>query len=154
MNVDDSRFEAELEALLAAGRKIEAIKLYREQTGAGLAEAKAAVEALERGEEIGVSSLEKAEEVEDQLIALLRQGKKIEAVKLCRERSGLGLKEAKSLVEAMAAKHGLEAPSGGGCLGVVLLFALLIIAGAASATEPASPMRGKQVDPCPSAAEL
>jgi ribosomal protein L7/L12 len=36
----------EAEALVKAGRKIEAIKLYREMTGAGLAEAKAAVENL------------------------------------------------------------------------------------------------------------
>jgi hypothetical protein len=33
---------------LAAGRKIDAIKAYRAATGAGLAEAKAAVEALDR----------------------------------------------------------------------------------------------------------
>jgi uncharacterized protein (DUF2342 family) len=36
-----------LKQALFAGRKIEAIKLYREQTNVGLAEAKAAVEALE-----------------------------------------------------------------------------------------------------------
>jgi hypothetical protein len=35
--------------LARQGKKIEAIKLYREQTGAGLAEAKEQVEALERG---------------------------------------------------------------------------------------------------------
>jgi ribosomal protein L7/L12 len=36
---------------LEQGRKIQAIKIYREETGAGLAEAKAAVEAIagERG---------------------------------------------------------------------------------------------------------
>lgn len=34
----------EVRALAAAGKKIEAIKLYREQTGAGLAEARDAVE--------------------------------------------------------------------------------------------------------------
>ncbi len=33
---------------LAQGRKIQAIKLYRDQTGAGLKEAKDAVEAMER----------------------------------------------------------------------------------------------------------
>jgi ribosomal protein L7/L12 len=33
-------------ALVAAGRKIEAIKLYRQETGAGLKEAKAAVEGV------------------------------------------------------------------------------------------------------------
>lgn len=36
----------EAEALVRAGRKIEAIKVYRELTGTGLAEAKAAVEQL------------------------------------------------------------------------------------------------------------
>ncbi len=34
----------DIRALSAAGQKIEAIKLYRERTGVGLAEAKAAVE--------------------------------------------------------------------------------------------------------------
>jgi ribosomal protein L7/L12 len=38
---------AEIKAALARGRKIDAIKLYRRITGAGLAEAKAAVETLE-----------------------------------------------------------------------------------------------------------
>ncbi len=47
----DPDFEDELRSLLAAGQKIAAIKRYREQTGAGLADAKNAVEALERGEE-------------------------------------------------------------------------------------------------------
>lgn len=36
-----------VKSALFAGRKIEAIKLYREQTGVGLAEAKTAVEKLE-----------------------------------------------------------------------------------------------------------
>ncbi|MFG2137106.1 ribosomal protein L7/L12 [Streptomyces sp. NPDC048650] len=35
---------AELDGLLVAGRKIQAIKMYRELTGAGLAEAKEAVD--------------------------------------------------------------------------------------------------------------
>ena len=39
---------AEIAELLKAGRKIEAIKLHRERTGAGLAEAKRYVEELER----------------------------------------------------------------------------------------------------------
>lgn len=41
--------ESELIELLQAGRKIEAIKRFRAETGAGLKEAKDAVEALERG---------------------------------------------------------------------------------------------------------
>ncbi|MFN7020177.1 MAG: hypothetical protein ACK4WH_02460 [Phycisphaerales bacterium] len=37
---------ADIRELARSGRKIEAIKLYRERTGAGLAEAKAAVDAM------------------------------------------------------------------------------------------------------------
>jgi ribosomal protein L7/L12 len=40
----------QVRALLQAGKKIEAIKQYRTETGAGLLEAKNAVEALERGQ--------------------------------------------------------------------------------------------------------
>lgn len=39
---------AQIREALIHGRKIEAIKLYRESTGAGLAEAKNAVEAFEK----------------------------------------------------------------------------------------------------------
>lgn len=39
--------EEEIRGLLAAGRKIEAIKLYRERTGVGLKEAKDAVESMD-----------------------------------------------------------------------------------------------------------
>jgi ribosomal protein L7/L12 len=35
---------------IAAGRKIEAIKLLRERTGIGLREARDAIEAMERGD--------------------------------------------------------------------------------------------------------
>jgi ribosomal protein L7/L12 len=38
----------EVQELLLAGNKIEAIKLYRKQTGSGLKEAKDAVEAIQR----------------------------------------------------------------------------------------------------------
>jgi len=40
--------DAEIERLIRDGRKIEAIKAYRESTGLGLKEAKDAVEAIER----------------------------------------------------------------------------------------------------------
>ena len=44
-----AKLPPEVLGLLQAGRKIEAIKVYREATGAGLAEAKNAVEAMETG---------------------------------------------------------------------------------------------------------
>ncbi|MBS2535292.1 ribosomal protein L7/L12 [Catenulispora sp. NF23] len=40
--------DPQLAALIQAGKKIQAIKVYREATGAGLKDAKNAVEALER----------------------------------------------------------------------------------------------------------
>ena len=85
---------AELLALLAAGRKIEAIQRYREVTGAGLAAAKETVEALERGEPLPTKeSLDATMEAE--IVSLLEGGKKIQAIKLYRTRTGVGLKEAK-----------------------------------------------------------
>ena len=49
VRVGDERIDnEEIRALIRADRKIEAVKLVRERTGLGLAEAKDAVEALER----------------------------------------------------------------------------------------------------------
>jgi hypothetical protein len=45
-----SQLPPEITELLRQGKKIEAIKLYRETTGVGLAQAKDQVEAIERGE--------------------------------------------------------------------------------------------------------
>jgi len=42
-------------------------------------------------------------ELEDQLRQMLRQGNKIGALKRCREATGLGLKEAKEVVDAIEA---------------------------------------------------
>ena len=94
--------EAELRALLAAGRKIDAIKRAREATGLGLKEAKDLVEGVDAGGALpaprpapGDAGLEAA------LRALLAGGRKIEAIKRAREATGLGLKEAKDLVEQL-----------------------------------------------------
>jgi hypothetical protein len=89
----------------------------REQTGLGLKEAKDAVEAIERGESPdlrpvaalatpGVSGVDL-----DAIKELLRQGQKIEAIKLYRQQTGLGLKEAKDAVEAIEATGVAYPPS-------------------------------------------
>ena len=46
----DGIWQQEVRGLLAQSRKIEAIKLVRQQTGAGLKDAKDFVEAIERGQ--------------------------------------------------------------------------------------------------------
>ena len=48
---------AEIQQLIHDGKKIEAIKVFRESFGTGLKEAKDAVEAIERGESIDVSGM-------------------------------------------------------------------------------------------------
>lgn len=132
----DTSLETEIVSLLEQGRKIQAVKVYRERTGAGLKEAKEAVEAIGRGEKVVAAFGEIDHEVESQLIGLLQQGQKIQAVKLCRRQTGMGLKEAKDTVEALAEKHGLSVVTGGGCLGAVILVLLLTVAGVALSDEP------------------
>jgi large subunit ribosomal protein L7/L12 len=126
MPTDDTNHDAELQALVAAGRKIEAIKRYRELTRVGLKEAKDAVEALMRG--AALPSREPGEvPFETEIISLLEQGRKIAAIKLYRERTGVGLKDAKDFIEALAADRRIAAPSRSGCLGFVVLVAVVVV---------------------------
>ena len=90
--------------LIEQGRKIEAIKLLREATGVGLAEAKEEIERLS-AEAAGQTPLAErpgldTKGVPEDVLALARAGQKIEAIKILRERNGIGLKEAKEQVEA------------------------------------------------------
>lgn len=118
--------EARVRAIVAQGRIIEAIKVYREATGAGLKESKDAVEALIRGE--GLPTPDKGSRaIESELLALLGRNEKIEAIKLYRERTGVGLKEAKEAVEDLGRRHGIVA-KGSGCAGVLL--AAMVLCGA------------------------
>ncbi len=141
MSIDDRDLD-QLRALLAQNQKIEAIKFYRERTGVGLKEAKDAVEALERGESPAPPRQQPEHGPwEPEIVALMEQGRKIDAIKLHRENTGLGLKDAKEAVEAIAARHGI-APSRSGCLGVVLLAAAILFGLAArslAAGPPTSP---------------
>ena len=74
-------------------------------------------------ETVGVPE-QPANEPDDGVLKLLRSGQKISAIKAYREQTGVGLKEAKDAVEAMAAKHEI-APASSGCSGVVLLAILI-----------------------------
>src|SRR5579863_1103862 len=116
----------EILRLLQAGRKIEAIKLYRTQTGAGLKEAKDAVDRMEADQIYGSTSYQSmtsqsitsTEEVQspfqsdldssspssgwnDELRSLIRSGRKISAIKLYREKMNVGLKEAKDVIDGL-----------------------------------------------------
>ncbi|MEZ6123192.1 MAG: hypothetical protein R3C49_08475 [Planctomycetaceae bacterium] len=117
-------FEDEIREHLAAGNKIAAISLYRERTGVGLAEAKAAVESLEFGNSTDPETTADDPELTQQIVSLLGRGEKIEAIKCYRERFRVSLKQAKLAVEQIGEQNGIPASSGSGCLGVVLMMAV------------------------------
>ena len=110
--------------LIEAGQKIRAIKLAREHLGMGLAEAKAFVEGLQdelkAGRTPGAEAFRRApapagpspgpaaDHFDHELDSLLRARKKIDAVKLYRQRAGGDLKDAKDAVELRAVEIGLQ----------------------------------------------
>jgi ribosomal protein L7/L12 len=119
--------EAEIKNFLGSRGKIEAIKHYRERTGAGLVEAKQAVESIEAGsyDPSAFSGATKGE-LADQLDPLLRAGNVIGAIKLYRERTGVGLKQAKDDVEALARQRSIPLKQVGCGTSVFLLLAIAI----------------------------
>jgi large subunit ribosomal protein L7/L12 len=119
--------EAQVLSLLAQGQKIGAIKVYRQATGVGLAAAKDAVEALERGQRPPANAGAAAEgDIDDEIAALLARGEKIQAIRVYRNRTGVGLKEAKDAVDAFAAQRGVAVPGGSGCLGAIVVLAAVL----------------------------
>lgn len=99
--------DPKLERLVQKGRKLEAIQRLRERTGMGLAEAKAEIERIEmRATAVWAPSPRKKEAppppggIDGDVKLIAQQGRRIEAIKLLRERRKLGLKEAKDLLDA------------------------------------------------------
>src|SRR3989442_1151660 len=81
---------------------------------------------LDRCAGCGADLPELGGDLEAQVLSLLSQGQKIGAVKLYREGTGVGLKEAKEAVEDLAARRGIVPPGGSGCLGVILIVAAVL----------------------------
>ena len=72
----------------------------------------------------------RSDDLESKVVDLLKQGRKIPAVKLYREHHDVGLKEAKEGVEEIGRAHGIEG-SGSGCGSTALalvLFAVILAA--------------------------
>lgn len=116
-------------ALLERGEKIAAIKLYRQQTGAGLAEAKRAIEAWVRRDDLHGGDLTA------EVVGFLKRGQKIGAIKFYRERTGVSLVEAKHAVESLMVQYHIP-PQRRGCFGsaamVLTLAALALVAQASN----------------------
>ncbi|MEZ6040914.1 MAG: hypothetical protein R3C20_10435 [Planctomycetaceae bacterium] len=126
----NDELQNQIRELLSRGQNIEAIKRVREETGWNLAEAKRAVEQLDEAEHPNEADALHANAPSDgkgdlqEIVALLQNGRKLEAIKLFRNQTRAGLKEAKQAVELIAAKHGIEEPKGSGCLSIVVLLVI------------------------------
>jgi len=96
-----------------SGRMIEAIKEYRLLTNAGLAESKAAVEALRFGRSIpgdGSQTPRVDSPRVEQILGLLSEDRKLEAIKLYRGWTGADLKQAKDAIEALERGEFVDIP--------------------------------------------
>jgi hypothetical protein len=68
-----------------------------------------------------------ADTLEGRVLRLLQQGQKIPAIKLYREETGAGLKEAKDAVELLGRQYGLNV-GGSGCAGAALVAVAILTA--------------------------
>lgn len=112
----------ELLELVAAGKKVEAIKRFREMTGVGLQDAVDALELLQQHAGVkdvvvrsattaaalsSASALDpqRLKQAETAAMDALRAGNVMEAVKRYRQHTRLGLKEAKEAVDVLSVVH-------------------------------------------------
>ena len=108
----------EIAALASQGNKIEAIKLLREASGLGLKEAKDFIDRNPTAQELGLVVRMAAKPSPTgigsaEVRQLVAEGKIIEAIKLLREQTGLGLKDAKDVVEGMRPPKAVVPPGEG-----------------------------------------
>ncbi len=123
-----ARIASEMAGLVQAGNKIAAIKLFREKFPVGLKEAKDVADQIGDGRLADANQVMMAENeklrqqgqpmnmeglagISNELSRLLREGKKIEAIKRYRETFDVGLKEAKDAVERLEAGEGIAMAS-------------------------------------------
>jgi LSD1 subclass zinc finger protein len=71
---------------------------------------------------------------EAEVLALLRAGQMIQAVKVVRAHTGLGLREAKAIAEALAARESIDIPAARNkaCLVIVVTMLVIAVAGIVS----------------------
>ena len=125
--LSDETFYEQLKRLLSDNQRIQAVAAYRRRTGADLTAAVEAIDAMERDEQFNVTPANA--DLEWEVIGYLERGEKIGAIKLYRDKTNLGLKEAKDAVEAIERRMGLSTvPEPRGCLGMVLLLCALLTA--------------------------
>lgn len=106
----DATARDEIHRLVADNKKISAMELFRERTGAGLKDAKNVIDSVDRGNPLPTAStyidtdgLDASawEDIIPKLRSLKAEGRAITAIKLVRARTGLSLREAKEAVDRL-----------------------------------------------------
>ena len=130
-----SELPADVQAALQRGDDLDAIMLLREATGLGLKEAKDVIAEHLRGNPTLLVPLPAGSPLTPEVAAALQRGNMLEAIRLLREQTGLGLKEAKDAIESSqhdahaSHKRSLgEQPKGvGGTWWFVLIIAAVLV---------------------------
>ncbi|MEO8002822.1 MAG: ribosomal protein L7/L12 [Arenimonas sp.] len=104
-----SHYQLPNDAMLEAnrGNLIEAIKITRTGTGLGLKEAKDLVDAYVAGTPIDAQAFvcEGSSQLPSAAISAIESGNSIEAIKILRAETGLGLKEAKDVIDTYVSRN-------------------------------------------------
>lgn len=112
----------ELREVLQKSGKMAAIRWYCERTDKGFADAQQAVDAVAEGRSISFGG----GNPDEAILELLRAGRMIEAIRVCRQQSGRGLSDAKQYVEDLGRRHGVT-PKASGCgTAALVLFAATV----------------------------
>lgn len=110
----NKEIDAQILKFCKENRKLDAVKFYKELTGAGLAESKDYVDNL--AENASKKSLEKPattlfsteNNLDNQILTLIQKGQKLQAIKLHLDNTKTSLLESKNYVEDLAEKNGFE----------------------------------------------
>lgn len=136
MNSENHKLPDDVVEALQLGDTIEAIKRVRAATGLGLKEAKDMIDNHAAGIPVTLVSLNDNHPLSDAVMRAVGNGNKIEAIKLLREQTGLGLKEAKDAIDTLPyssisnkGKSPIETPrSGNGLLWLSAFVVMVSIA--------------------------
>ncbi len=116
---------------LLSGNKLEAVKLYKDQTQSSLAEAKAAIEGLSATIAQPAVQVFNDSSMESELEQLIYSRQKLAAVKLYRERHSVSLLDAKHAVEKLTEELQTQSPerfianSSTGCASILIAIAVV-----------------------------
>lgn len=100
MDTTDRPLPPDVLDALNAGNKVEAITRLRAAMGLDLTEAKQLIDAHARGSAPAATGFTASGTLPPEVTQALMAGNKIEAIRLLRARTGMGLKEAKDAVDA------------------------------------------------------